>query len=360
MCAAHDCFSAARHFTTDQQRTRKQENAMTRFLESTKQVLAFAAAAFLVCGASAQSPTKSGVAPYPNRPVQIIVPFTPGTGMDILARTVGQKLSERWGQPVIVDNRPGASGNIGTDMVVKAAPDGYTLLITANTLVMTVSLYRNVPYDPIRDLAPIEKMAVGTMALTLNPAVPAHTLKEFVAYAKANPGKLAYGSPGIGTPQHLATELLKLTAGIDMLHVPYKGSAGAITGLLSGDVAMMSNALHAVLPQVKAGKINAIAVGGPKRSRAAPEIPTFAESGYPDFDVDFWYGLLAPAATPREIIAKLNQDVAEILNTPEMREVLTNQGLEPVTGTPEEFGALMRTDLARWASVIKTAGIAGE
>jgi len=280
--------------------------------------------------------------------------------MDILARTVGQKLSERWGQPVIVDNRPGASGNIGTDMVVKAAPDGYTLLITANTLVMTVSLYRNVPYDPIRDLAPIEKMAVGTMALTLNPAVPAHTLKEFVAYAKANPGKLAYGSPGIGTPQHLATELFKLTAGIDMLHVPYKGSAGAITGLLSGDVAMMSNALHAVLPQVKAGKINAIAVGGPKRSRAAPEIPTFAESGYPDFDVDFWYGLLAPAATPREIIAKLNQDVAEILNTPEMREVLTNQGLEPVTGTPEEFGALMRTDLARWASVIKTAGIAGE
>jgi len=333
---------------------------MTRFLEPTKQMLAFAGAALLVCGAAAQSPPKSGMASYPSRPVQIIVPFTPGTGMDILARTVGQKLSERWGQPVIVDNRPGASGNIGTDMVVKAAPDGYTLLITANTLVMTVSLYRNVPYDPIRDLAPIEKMAVGTMALTLNPAVPAHTLKEFVAYAKANPGKLAYGSPGVGTPQHLATELLKLTAGIDMLHVPYKGSAGAITGLLSGDVAMMSNALHAVLPQVKAGKINAIAVGGPKRSRAAPEIPTFAESGYPDFDVDFWYGLLAPAATPREIIAKLNQDVAEILNTPEMREVLSNQGLEPVTGTPEEFGALIRTDLARWANVIKTAGIAGE
>jgi tripartite-type tricarboxylate transporter receptor subunit TctC len=333
---------------------------MRSFLESLRRILAFAGVGLLACGASAQSPSNSGPAPYPNRPVQIIVPFTPGTGMDILARTVGQKLSERWGQPVIIDNRPGASGNIGTDMVVKAAPDGYTLLITANTLVMTVSLYRNVPYDPIRDLAPVEKMAVGTMALTLNPAVPAHTLKEFVAYAKANPGKLAYGSPGVGTPQHLATELFKTMTGIDMLHVPYKGSAGAITGLISGDVAMMSNALHAVLPQVKAGRINAIAVGGPKRSRVAPEIPTFAESGYPDFDVDFWYGLLAPAATPSEIIAKLNQDITQVLNAPEMRETLSSQGLEPVTGTPEQFAELIRTDLARWANVIKTAGVTAE
>ena len=333
---------------------------MRRFLTSMARVSAFAGFGFLAFGALAQSPAKNGSLPYPTRPVQIIVPFTPGTGMDILARMVGQKLSERWGQPVIVDNRPGASGNIGTDLVVKAAPDGYTLLITANTLVMTVSLYRNVPYDPIKDLAPVEKMAVGTMAITLNPSVPAHTLKEFVAYAKANPGKLAYGSPGVGTPQHLATELLKSEAGIDMLHVPYKGSAGAITGLLSGDVAMMSNALHAVLPQVKAGKLNAIAVGGPKRSRVAPDIPTFAESGYPDFDVDFWYGLLAPAATPKEIIAKLNQDITQVLNAPEMREKLSDQGLEPVTGTPEQFAELIRTDLARWAKVIKTAGITAE
>jgi tripartite-type tricarboxylate transporter receptor subunit TctC len=333
---------------------------MRRFLTSMARVSAFAGFGLLAFGALAQSPAKNGSLPYPTRPVQIIVPFTPGTGMDILARMVGQKLSERWGQPVIVDNRPGASGNIGTDLVVKAAPDGYTLLITANTLVMTVSLYRNVPYDPIKDLAPVEKMAVGTMAITLNPSVPAHTLKEFVAYAKANPGKLAYGSPGVGTPQHLATELLKSEAGIDMLHVPYKGSAGAITGLLSGDVAMMSNALHAVLPQVKAGKLNAIAVGGPKRSRVAPDIPTFAESGYPDFDVDFWYGLLAPAATPKEIIAKLNQDITQVLNAPEMREKLSDQGLEPVTGTPEQFAELIRADLARWAKVIKTAGITAE
>jgi tripartite-type tricarboxylate transporter receptor subunit TctC len=333
---------------------------MRRSLISAAGISVFAGVGLLAFGALAQSSAKSGSLPYPSRPVQIIVPFTPGTGMDILARMVGQKLSERWGQPVIVDNRAGASGNIGTDLVVKAAPDGYTLLITANTLVMTVSLYRNVPYDPIKDLAPVEKMAVGTMAITLNPAVPAHTLKEFVAYAKANPGKLAYGSPGVGTPQHLATELLKSEAGIDMLHVPYKGSAGAITGLLSGDVAMMSNALHAVLPQVKAGKLNAIAVGGAKRSHVAPDIPTFVESGYPDFDVDFWYGLLAPAATPKEIIAKLNQDITQVLNAPEMREKLSAQGLEPVTGTPEQFAELIRNDLARWAKVIKTAGITAE
>jgi tripartite-type tricarboxylate transporter receptor subunit TctC len=332
---------------------------MKASLESMARMALLATLALMAAAAPAQT-SKGTAASYPSRPVQIVVPFTPGTGMDILARTIGQKLSERWGQPVVVDNRPGASGNIGTDMVVKAAPDGYTLLITANTLVMTVSLYRNVPYDPVRDLAPVEKMATGTMAVTLNPSVPAHTLKELVAYAKANPGKLAYGSPGVGTPQHLATELLKSTAAIDMLHVPYKGSAGAITGLLSGDVSVMFNALHAVLPQVKAGKINAIAVGGTKRSRVAPEIPTFAESGYPDFDVDFWYGVLAPAATPREIIAKLNQDITEILNTPEIRETLSNQGLEPVTSTPEQFAELIRTDLARWAKVIKSAGITAE
>ena len=297
---------------------------------------------------------------FPSRPIRLIVTFPPGGSTDTMARALQPSLERSLGQPIVIENRPGAGGAIGVEAVVKAAPDGYTMLITANTLVMTVSLYRNVPYDPIRDLAPVEKMATGTMAITLNPAVPARSLKEFVAYAKANPGKLAYGSPGVGTPQHLATELFKSTTGIDMLHVPYKGSAGAITGLLSGDVAIMFNALHAVLPQVKAGKINAIAVGGPKRSRVAPDIPTVAESGYPDFDVDFWYGLLVPAATPKDIIAKLNQDITQILNMPEMRETLSSQGLEPVTSTPEQFGALIRSDLARWANVVKSAGITAE
>src|SRR5207249_5068904 len=228
--------------------------------------------ALAVWGVQAQPASRAATQSYPARPIQIVVPFTPGTGIDILARTVGPKLGEQWGQPVVVENRPGASGNIGTDMVAKAAPDGYTLLMSVNTLVMNVSLYGNVPYDPVKDFAPIGKMAVGTLALTINPTVPASSLKEFVAYAKANPGKLAYGSPGVGTPHHLAGELFKSTAGIDMLHVPYKGSAGAITGLMAGDVAFMFNAVHAVLPQVKAGKIKALAVGGSRRSPVAPDI----------------------------------------------------------------------------------------
>ena len=297
---------------------------------------------------------------YPSRPVTIIVPFTPGTGMDILARTVGQKLGERLGQPIVVDNRPGASGNIGAALAAKAAPDGYTLLMSGNPLVMNVSLTKEALLDPIKDLAPIEEMATGTLAITINPSVPANTVKEFVAYAKANPGKLAYGSPGVGTPQHLATEWFKSTTGVDMLHVPYKGSAGAITALLSGEIAFMFNAVHAVLPQAKAGKVKILAVAGAKRSPVEPSIPTVAESGYPEFDVDLWYGLLAPAGTPKEIIARLNSEITQILSTAEMRETLANQGLEAVTGTPEQFAALMKADLARWAQVIKTAGIRAE
>jgi len=307
----------------------------------------------------AQSPAKGSSDNYPTRPIQIIVPFTPGTGMDILARTVGQKLGEHLGQPVVVDNRPGASGNIGAAQVAKAAPDGYTLLLSGNPLVMNVSLARDLPFDPVKDLAPIEKMAIGTLAITVSNAIPATTVKEFVAYAKAHPG-LPYGSPGVGTPQHLATELFKTTTGIDMLHVPYKGSAGAITGLMSGEIAFMFNAVHAVLPQAKAGKLKILAVASARRSPVAPDIPTVVESGYPEFDVDLWYGLLAPAGTPKDITAKLNAEVTQILSTPDMRETLATQGLEAVTSTPEQFGALMNADLVRWAQVIKAAGIRGE
>lgn len=309
--------------------------------------------------ASAQSPAKASAENYPARPIQIIVPFTPGTGMDILARTVGQKLGERLGQAVIVENRPGASGNIGAAQVAKAAPDGYTLLLSGNPLVMNVSLARDLPFDPVKDLVPVEKMATGTLAITVSNAIPAGTVKEFVAYAKAHPG-LPYGSPGVGTPQHLATELFKATTGIDMLHVPYKGSAGAITGLISGEIAFMFNAVHAVLPQAKAGKLKILAVAGSQRSPVAPDIPTVAESGYPGFDVDLWYGLLAPAGTPTDIIARLNTEVTQILSAPDMRETLAGQGLEAVTSTPEQFSTLMKTDLDRWARVIKAAGIRGE
>jgi tripartite-type tricarboxylate transporter receptor subunit TctC len=332
---------------------------MNRITPRSLRLLLAGVLASLAFGAHAQTAVTAAAA-YPTRSVTIIVPFTPGTGMDILARTVGQKLGERLGQPIVVDNRPGASGNIGAALVAKAAPDGYTLLLSGNPLVMNVSLTKESLLDPIKDLAPIEEMATGTLSITINPAVPANSVKEFVAYAKANPGKLAYGSPGVGTPQHLATEWFKSTTGIDMLHVPYKGSAGAITGLMSGEIAFMFNAVHAVLPQAKAGKLKILAVAGAKRSPIEPGIPTVAESGYPEFDVDLWYGLLAPAGTPKEIVARLNAEITQILSSPEMRETLANQGLDAVTGTPEQFAALMKTDLARWAQVIKTAGIRAE
>ena len=310
--------------------------------------------------ALAQTAAKGALAAYPSRPVTIIVPFTPGTGMDILARTVGPKLGERLGVPVVIDNRPGASGNIGAAAVAKATPDGYTLLLSGNPLVMNVSLNKDLPFDPIRDLAPVEEMARGTLAITINPSIPATTVKEFVAYAKANPGKLAYGSPGVGTPQHLATEWFKSTTGTDMLHVPYKGSAGAITGLLAGEIAFMFNAVHAVLPNAKAGRLRILAVAGAKRSPIEPGIPTVAESGYPEFDVDLWYGMLVPVGTPREIIARLNSEITQILSAPDMRDTLAGQGLDAVTSTPEQFGALMKSDLARWAQVVKAAGIRAE
>jgi tripartite-type tricarboxylate transporter receptor subunit TctC len=333
--------------------------AINGILSGAAAIFCFACAAVDAAAQGAPAPA-SAVDAYPSKPVLIVVPFTPGTGMDILARQVGQKLGERWKQPVVVENRPGASGNIGTELVVKAPADGYTLLMSVNTLVMNASLYRNLPYDPVKDLAPVEKMAVGTLVATVNPAVPANTLEEFVTYARANPGKLAYGSPGVGTPQHLATELFKSTVGVEMLHVPYKGSSGAITGLISGDVVFMFNALHAVLPQIKAGKLKALAVGGAARAPTAPDVPTVAESGYPDFDVDLWYGLLAPAATPKAIIAKLNRDISEVITTPQMRATLAGQGLEVVTSTPEAFGSLVKTDLARWSKVVTAAKITAE
>ena len=333
---------------------------MIRFNRVARSVFVASLLAFLAGTAQAQAAGKGSAANYPSRPVTIIVPFTPGTGMDILARTVGPKLGERLGVPVVIDNRPGASGNIGAAAVAKAAPDGYTLLLSGNPLVMNVSLNKDLPFDPIKDLAPVEEMARGTLAITINPSIPATTVKEFVAYAKANPGKLAYGSPGVGTPQHLATEWFKSTTGIDMLHVPYKGSAGAITGLLAGEIAFMFNAVHAVLPQAKAGKLRILAVAGAKRSPVEPDIPTVAESGYPEFDVDLWYGLLVPAGTPKEIIARLNSEITQILSAPDMRATLAGQGLDAVTSTPEQFGALMKADLARWAQVVKTAGIRAE
>ncbi len=295
---------------------------------------------------------------YPSRPIRIIVPFTPGTGIDILARTLGQKLGDDWKIGVVVDNRPGASGNIGTELVAKSPPDGYTLLMTASTIVLNRSLFKSIPYDPVKDFAPVAPLAIGQLALVTNPQVNARTVKEFIAFAKANPGKLFYGSPGNGTPHHLAMELFKSATGIDVAHIPYKGTAGAVQDLLGGRIGVMFLPVHVAEPLVKAGKLNMLAAGGTRRASATPNVPSLAEAaGVRDIDTDIWYALYAPAQTPREILAKLNGELNALLKNTELADALMKQGLQPTGGTPSELEQLTRTDLERWAKVVRDANI---
>jgi tripartite-type tricarboxylate transporter receptor subunit TctC len=297
---------------------------------------------------------------WPAKPIKIIVPFTPGTGIDVLARTLGQKLSERLGQPVVVDNKPGASGNIGTGGVATSAPDGYTLLMTVNTFVINPSLYKSVPYDPVKSFVPVAPAAVGALTFAVHPSFPAKTLADAVKLFKANPGKYTYASPGSGTPQHLAMELFKLNTGTDILHVPYKGSAGAITDLLGGEVQVMVLPVHSALTHAKAGRIRMLAVAQDKRAPIAPDVPTFAEQGVTNSNVDLWYGLMAPTGTPAAVVDKLNGEVNAILAMPDVREALDKQGMIPTPGKPEALGTLVKNDFARWAEVIKRAKITAD
>lgn len=295
---------------------------------------------------------------YPARPIKLIVPFTPGTGIDILARTLGQKIGDDWKASFVVDNRPGASGNVGTEAVAKAPPDGYTLLTTASTIVLNRSLFKTIPYDPVKDFAPIAPLAVGRLALVVNPSVPAKTATEFIAYAKANPGKLFYGSPGNGTPHHLAMEVFKSSAGIELTHVPYKGTAGAVQDLLGGQISVMFLPVHVALPQVEAGKLSMLAAGGTQRASATSSVPSLAEAaGVREVDTDIWYGLYAPAGTPRDIVAKLNAEVNRVLKDPATIDTLTKQGLQPLGGSPDDLAKLTQSDLERWAKVVRDAKI---
>jgi tripartite-type tricarboxylate transporter receptor subunit TctC len=298
-------------------------------------------------------------AQYPDRPIRLIVPFTPGTGIDILARVFAQKLQERVKTPVVIENRPGASGNIGTEAVAKAPADGYTLLMTATTLVQSAVLYKAVPYDP-KALTPIGLAAVGNLSLVAHPSVPARTVGELVALAKAQPGKLNYASPGNATPHHLAMELLKLQFGLNLVHVPYKGTAGAVSDILSGQIQLMFLPVHVALPQVQAGKLNMLASGGLQRSPVTPDVPSLAESGVKDIDVDIWYALLGPAGLPREVVTLLNGELIAILRDPEVRAGLLKQGLSPTTGTPAELAKLIETDLERWGRVVREARISAD
>lgn len=316
--------------------------------------------AFAVASALLALPSADAQERYPARPIRTIVPFTAGTGMDLLARTIGQKLSERLKVPVVVDNRAGASGNIGTEAVAKSPADGYTLLMTASTIVQNAALSRSVPYDPVRGFSPIALTAIGNMALVVHPSVAARTVSEFVALAKAQPGKLNYASPGSGTPHHLAMELFKLNFGIDVVHVPYKGTAGAVTDLLGGQLQSMFLPVHVALPHARAGKLRILAAGGSSRSPVTPELPSLAEEGVKDIDVDIWYALFAPAGLPRDIVALLNAEVVAILGQFDVRDSLQKQGLNPVTGTPEELGKLVERDLERWTKVVRAARISAD
>ena len=317
----------------------------------------------LLCALPLFAPTLGSVpalgqAAYPAHAIKIIVPFTPGTGIDILARTLGQRMGEAWNTPVVVDNRPGASGNIGTEAVARSAPDGYTLLMTANTIVLNRSLFKSIPYDPIKDFVPVAPLAIGRLALVMHPTADVRTVSDLVKLAKREPGKLNYGSPGNGTPHHLAMELFKSKTGIDIVHVPYKGTSGAVTDLLSGQISVMFLPVHVALPYVESGKLTMLAAGGMARASATPSIPSLAEAaGIRDIDTDIWYGLYAPAGTPDDIVRKLGAEINVVLKSPSVVEALAKQGLQATGGTPGELAQITRTDLERWSIVVRDAKI---
>ena len=287
-----------------------------------------------------------------------MVAYTPAGATDILARTIGQKLTEAWGQAVIIDNRPGANGNIGTEYAAKATPDGYTLLmVTAGTHGINPGLYRKLGFDAVKDFAPVSLVAMVPNVFVVNNAVPTKDLKEFIAYAKANQGKLNYGSPGNGSTAHLSMELFKSMTGIQMVHVPYKGSAGVLADLIGGQIVVTMDNMPPYVPQVKAGKIRALAVSPARRSPALPDVPTVAEAGVPGYDSGAWFGLVAPANTPKDLVDKLSRETARILKLPDVSARLADLGAESVGSTPEQFSAHIKAEIAKWAKVIRDANV---
>ena len=294
---------------------------------------------------------------YPSRTISIIAPFSPGTGIDILARTCGQKLSERWGVPVVVDNKPGASGNIGTELAARAAGDGYTLMMTATTFALNPALSKKARYDPLKSFAPVSLVATGVLSFAISANTSANTVAELVALAKSQPGKLNYASSGNGTPQHLTMELFKLTSGVDVTHVPYKGAAEATKDLAGGYVDAMIVPVHTIAPLVHAGKVRLLAVLSDERSPVFSSVPTMREAGYPGVESGVWYGLMAPASTPPDVVRKLNSEISAILALADVKEILARQGLAPAGGGPERLSSLVKTELERWTHVIAQAKI---
>ena len=295
---------------------------------------------------------------FPSKPVRIIVPYPAGGVADLLPRVVGEKLSQKWGQAVIVENKAGASGNIGMAEGARAAPDGYTLVLApTGNLTVNPSLFPNLPFDVHRDLSPVTLLAQSPNVLVVHPSVPAKTFRELIAFAKANPDKLNFASPGEGSGAHLAGELLKLEAGIMATHVPYKGMAPAVNDLLGGNVQMMFAGVSSALQHIKSGKLVALAVASPRRNPQLPDVPTVAESGLPGFDVTSWYGIVVRAGTPPAVIQKIQRDMAEALQAEDVKAKLAGLGLEPVGNTPEEFAALIRAETQKWGDIVRKAGI---
>jgi len=313
------------------------------------------ALAALAISASAQAQV------YPAKPIRMIVAYPPGGGTDIVGRMVAQKLGETLGQGVLVENRGGASGNIGTELAARAAPDGYTILmgnVAPNAI--NVSLFKNLPFDPVADFVPVSLVASTPNILVVHPSIPARTVKEVIALAKAKPGTLNFASAGVGSSSHLAGELFRILAGADIVHVPYKGAGPAIVDVLSGQVQLYFATMPAAMPHVKSGKLAPVAVTSSRRSQALPDLPTTAEAGVPGYEASTWYGVLAPAHTPAAVIARLHENIVKILAVSETRARLADQGFEPVGNSPEEFGAYIKSEIAKWGKVIGDAGIRPE
>jgi tripartite-type tricarboxylate transporter receptor subunit TctC len=317
-------------------------------LQFAKSLLALGAALFSSFDAAAADN-------YPSKPVKIVVPYTPGGGADILARTLAAALAPKIGQPVIVENRPGANTITGTEYVANAAPDGHTLLLAAASFSINPGFYK-LPYDSIKGFTPVALVALVPLLLVTNPAVPVNSVRDLIALARAKPGELTFASYGSGSPAHLAGELFKSMVGVDMLHIPYKGSAPALADIVAGHVALSFSSMSPAVPLVKSGRLKAIAVSTAKRVSAMKEIPTIAESGVPGYEVLAWNGIAAPAGTPKDVVAKLNQAIGEIVATAEFRDRISAQGFEPESSSPEEFSELIQRDMLKWAKVIKESG----
>ena len=302
------------------------------------------------------APTSGWAQSYPNRPVRLVVPFPAGGPADALGRVLADQLNKMWGQPVIIENRGGAGGNLGAEVVARSAPDGYTLLLNASSHVINASLYEKLPYDPIKDFTPVSEVASYMLVLVVHPSVPATSVKEFVAFAKSKQDGLSVANAGPGTPTHLAAVLFAQAAGVNLVHVPYRGAAPASTDLIAGQVpAMFNNPVNAV-PQIRTNNLRALAATGSKRLSLLPDIPTIAESGYPGFEIRTWYGLFGPAGLPADIVRKLHSDVERALRIPEIANNLVAQGWDITVSPPEQFAGVLRSELDRWSTVVKNAG----